>query len=221
MKKLISIFTLFLCAASGFAQQSTSGYNNGHKYVDLGLSVKWATCNIGATKPEESGDLFAWGETTPKRNYNERTYKWYRFEGSHCIVTKYLSPHMSDHYDDKTTLDLSDDAAHANWGGSWRMPTHEELYELKKKCTWEMMILNGEKVGKITGPNGNSIFLPASGGYEYGYYWSSSLRNFGRRASYMELIWNDDPVYSSFGGVFPIMEDSYRYDGRFVRAVCP
>lgn len=156
----------------------------GHEYVDLGLSVKWATCNVGASKPEEYGDYFAWGETTPKSTYDWSTYKWCR--GSRKKLTKYNNTSIYGTVDNKTTLELSDDAARANWGGSWRMPTRAEQDELCEKCTWTWTTQNGVKGYKVTSKiNGNSIFLPAAGyrscgslnkdAGSYGEYWSSSL----------------------------------------------
>ena len=149
---------------------------NGHDYVDLGLSVKWATCNVGATKPEEYGDYYAWGETEPKTTYSWSTYFDTTDGGS--TFTKYTT-------DGKTVLDLEDDAARANWGGAWRMPTDEEWKELRNNCAWTWTTLHGINCYKVTGTNGNSIFLPAagfcgsgglSGTGDYGDYWSSSLR---------------------------------------------
>ena len=157
--------------------------NIGHEFVDLGLSVKWATCNVGAEKPEESGDYFAWGETKPKSLYSWDTYV-------HChgvVFRKYLKYNQTERgvRDGKTVLDLSDDAARSNWGGSWRMPTEAEFQELIDKCTWKWTEMNGKKGYKVTSKvNGNSIFLPAAG-WRYdtplffagsiGFYWSSSL----------------------------------------------
>ena len=128
-----------------------------HQYVDLGLSVKWATFNLGATAPEESGDYFAWGEVEPKAEYSWENYKW--CDGTESVMTKYNDE------DGKSILDMVDDAAHVNWGGDWRMPTKEELDELCDKCNWEWIMLNGVNGCKVTGPNGNSIFLPAAGLY--------------------------------------------------------
>ena len=93
------------------------------------MSVKWATCNVGATKPEEYGDYFAWGETDPKSTYDWSTYKY--CNGSSSTLTKYNTDNSQGTVDNKTTLDLSDDAARANWGDSWRMPTDAELTELR------------------------------------------------------------------------------------------
>ncbi len=122
--------------------------------IDLGLSVMWASHNVGASKPEDYGDYFAWGETTPKANYSWETYKYSSY-----------------------------DVATANWGSEWRMPTIEEMEELINKCTWSWTTLNGVNGQLVTGPNGKSIFLPAAGWYdlfldsigEDGGYWSSSL----------------------------------------------
>ena len=136
-----------------------------YEYVDLGLpsGTKWATCNVGSTTPEGYGDYFAWGETTPKGTYNSSTYTY---------------------SDNPTTLPSSADAATANWGSGWRMPTYDEMNELKNNCTVTWTTQNGVNGRLFTGPNGNSVFLPAAGfrsGSElydagsYGYYWSSSL----------------------------------------------
>lgn len=132
-----------------------------HEYVDLGLSVKWATCNVGASRPEEYGDYFAWGETKPKSEYDESTYSKYSWKAY------------------PITLPLSDDAARANWGGSWRMPTMAEQDELRKKCKWKWTTQNGVNGYKVTSKkNGNSIFLPAAG------FRSDGSRGAGRRAEY-------------------------------------
>ena len=149
---------------------------NGYEYVDLGLSVKWATMNVGASAPEEYGDYFAWGETEPRYYYTWENYKWR--DGKYCTDPDYGT------VDNKTILDLEDDAAHANWGGTWRMPTHDEFEEFRTKCSWVWTTQSGVNGLKVTGPNGNSIFLPAAGfrwidnlsqAGSNGYHWSSSL----------------------------------------------
>jgi hypothetical protein len=146
------------------------------EYVDLGLSVKWATFNVGATSPEDYGDYFAWGETEPKETYSWATYKW--CDGTSTNMTKYNAT------DGKTILEPTDDAAQVHRGGKWRMPTKAECQELIDSCTWEWTTSNNINGYRVTGPNGNSIFLPAGGvrignaSYaigEFGYYWSSSL----------------------------------------------
>ena len=194
---------------------------NGHEYVDLGLSVKWATCNVGASKPEEYGDYFAWGETQPKSNYDWSTYKYYN--GSYNTLTKYNNSSSYGTVDNKTTLDLSDDAARANWGGSWRMPTKAEQDELREQCTWTWTTQNGVNGYKVTskksGYTNKSIFLPAAG-YRYdsslsgagssGYYWSSSLYTV-----------SPDGAYGlSFNSGYVDWYNSYRYVGFTVRPVC-
>ena len=166
---------------------SNSGNNNatdtnGHDYVDLGLSVKWATCNVGATKPEEYGNYYAWGETEPKTTYYWNTYKW--CNGSSSTFTKYNTKSSYGTVDNKTVLDPEDDAAAVNWGGAWRMPTDAEWTELRENCTWTWTTKNGVNGYEVKGTNDNSIFLPAAGYRSYddllnagdvGDYWSSSL----------------------------------------------
>ena len=157
-------------------------YENGHEYIDLGLSVKWATMNVGASKAEDYGGYYAWGETEPKAMYYWSTYKW--CNGSKSTLTKYNMDSSYGTVDNKMQLDLSDDAARANWEGSWRMPTYAEWTELREQCTWSWTTQNGVKGYNVTSKNGNFIFLPAAGyrsgsRLDYagsdGYYWSSSL----------------------------------------------
>ena len=199
-----------------------TGLENGYGYVDLGLSVKWATCNVGANNPEDYGDYFAWGETTTKDTYNWSTYKY--CNGDYNLLTKYCnnSSYGNNGFtDNKTQLELSDDAARANWGGSWRMPTDAEWTELREQCTWTWTTQNGVYGTKVTSKtNENSIFLPAAGyrggssltdAGSGGYYWSSSLY-----ADYPNDAWY---VYFDFGNVS--RDGSYRYDGQSVRPVCP
>ncbi len=144
-------------------------------YVDLGLSVKWATCNVGADKPEGYGDLYAWGEVGTKDEY---TWENYRFGvGEELPFKRKLSKYNTDRnrgvVDNKTTLDLVDDVANVRWGGSWRMPTLEEWTELRQNCTWTVDSINGVKGLRATsnkpGYTDRSIFLPEAD------YWSSSL----------------------------------------------
>ena len=177
------------------------GEPNGHEYVDLGLpsGLKWATCNVGATSPEDYGDYFAWGETEPyyteghaqdnpcsdwktgKTGYDWASYKW--CNGTYNSLTKYNTNSDLGTVDNKTELEPADDAARQNWGGSWRMPTQSEFYELYEYCTWTWTTQNSVYGYKVTGSNGNWIFLPAAGyrggtnlKYDgsYGYFWSST-----------------------------------------------
>ena len=193
------------------------GVENGHKWVDLGLpsGLKWATCNVGAENPEDYGDYFAWGETEPyyssqnpltwktgkSDGYEWTSYRW--CNGSNTTMTKYnYSSVYGPVVDRKLTLDIEDDAAGANWGGKWRMPTQTEFNELinSSNCTTEWTTQNEIYGLKITSKNnGNSIFLPASGrrndtkrlgtgGYGgYGYYWSSSL--YAANSSYATYLY--------------------------------
>ena len=163
------------------------GPSNGHEYVDLGLpsGTLWATCNIGASSPEEFGDFFAWGETTPKNYYNWDNYKW--CEGSYNMLTKYCtepSHGYNGFTDGKTELDPEDDAAYVNWGAQWRIPTSDQIDELIHKCSWTFTTRNEVNGYLFTGPNGNTLFLPAAGrrytespsSEVYScFYWSSTL----------------------------------------------
>lgn len=192
--------------------------NNGHEYVDLGLSVKWATCNVGASKPEEYGDYFAWGETQPKDYYYWSTYKW--CNGSYDTLTKYNTNSSYGTVDNKTTLDLSDDAARANWGGSWRMPTSAEKDELRSNCTWTWSKINGVEVYKVTSNiNGNFILLPAAGYRDENY-----LRSAGCGCYWSSSLGTDHPLnaYSMYFNSSSVdWYDNSRYYGRSVRPVCP
>lgn len=143
--------------------------HNGHEYVDLGLpsGTKWATCNVGATKPEYYGDFYSFGETSTKSSYTTSNYKY----GSNPNIP----------YNIQGT---SYDVAHAKWGGNWVMPTFTQIKELVNNCTFVWTSVNGVYGGKFIGPNGNSIFMPAGGCYNsgkyisegtYGHYWSSVM----------------------------------------------
>ena len=153
-------------------------------YVDLGLSVKWGTCNLGAYWPEEYGNYYAWGETQPKTHYSLKNYKW--CEGDFRSFTKYCSDSEFGIVDNLMQLELVDDAANVNLGGNWRMPTiaeFEELYD-EDNCVWQWTEIRGVYGYEITSKiNGNSIFLPAAGCIdgkrfydkgEYGAYWAST-----------------------------------------------
>ena len=197
-----------------------SNIENVHVYVDLGLSVKWATCNVGATSPEDYGDYFAWGETEPKDYYDWSTYKY-------CYVlytsmTKYCTDSEYGIVDNKTVLELEDDAARVNWGGNWRMPTKAEYDELMNttNCTWTWTTQNGVKGYKVTSKkNGNSIFLPVTG-----YRNKGDLRNAGSTGDYWSsslYASNSVDAYNvGFNSSGVDWYDGNRYDGLSVRAVC-
>ena len=199
--------------------------NGEYEYVDLGLSVKWATFNVGATKPEEYGDYYAWGETETKDTCNWSTYKW--CNGSISTLTKYCNDSSYGHNgftDTKTTLDPDDDVAHVKWGGDWRMPTKGEFTELFNNCTWTWTKLNGVNGYRVTskksGYTDRSIFLPAAG-YRgdtslgnvgsYGNYWSSSLYTGGPFSAWIVV----------FGSGYRNASNGYRFYGLSVRPVCP
>lgn len=175
---------------------TVSGQIAGHDYIDLGLpsGTLWATYNVGATKPTEYGDYFAWGETEPKDVYDWNTYKYAKVSLTEDVLQKWQLDTLTKYntgkeypgtIDDFTTLLPEDDAATANWGGEWRMPTNEELKELTENCEFNWTEINGVSGTKFTAKNGNFVFFPAAG-YRYnsqisnsvginGVYWSSSL----------------------------------------------
>ena len=152
--------------------------------VDLGLSVKWASFNIGATSPEERGCYFAFGETEPKDHYDVDNYKWCTFDWDNGVrYTKYCGNSNWGTVDNKSQLDEEDDAAIVNLGGGWRMPTMEEEKDLQRLCEWTWTNCNGINGYQVKGPNGNSIFMPVSqifngvgdSKWEGACYWSSSM----------------------------------------------
>ena len=184
------------------------GEEAGREVIDLGLpsGTKWASCNVGATKPEEYGGYYAWGETEEKEFYDKSTYKFYQDDecvniGSDISGTNY-------------------DVAHVKWGGNWCMPTLDDIKELLDNCTYEWTTLNGVYGRKFTSNiNGNSIFLPAAGyrwygdlyyAGEYGIYWSS--------AQYPDYSYYAYYLYFGSGYAY-WLSYLYRYYGRSVRPV--
>lgn len=160
---------------------------SGHEAVDLGLSVKWATCNVGATVPEEFGGFYSWGGTEEQKYYNFYSCKYIaQYDIYNTKFSKYCTDEAYGDVDNKTVLEPEDDVAHVKWGGSWRMPTVDEMQELIDNCSWAWTELNVVGGGYVitSNINGNSIFLPAAG-YQYdttimhrwamGEYRSSSL----------------------------------------------
>ena len=175
------------------------GPENIHYYVDLGLSVKWATCNVGALNPEEYGGYYAWGEKEEKDNYDWTTYSL--CNGDYMHLTKYCTDSNFGTVDEKVELEAEDDVARALWGEDWRMPTAEEFEALVYGCDWTPETLNGVDGCRVTSrTNGNSIFLPTAGRYEknekkgagsYGYYWTStSYEDFSYNAFYIQFTSN-------------------------------
>ena len=207
---------------------------NGYEYVDLGLpsGTKWATMNVGADCPEDYGDYFAWAETEPKSTYNWETYKWMTSGMSISYgINKYTVADDHTHAvwydsngdfigDNKNVLELSDDAANVNWGGDWRIPTIEEQDELRTECDWTWNTKKAVNGYTVTGPNGNSIFLPAAGDIEdcvvkgagsIGEYWSNAIRKGG----------SFDACYLSFNSYYVVKSGTYRYYGCTIRPVLP
>ena len=188
--------------------------------VDMGTSVKWAAYNLGATKPEEFGGYYVWGETLTKSIYNWNKYTW--CNGDYNKLTKYCPADKTDYWDGegtpdgKTVLDLEDDAARANWGGTWRMPTDEEWTELREGCLWEWTTYEGINGYNVYGFGGGKIiFLPAAGNNyngkgSHGHYWSSSLST--DSPSYAWFVY----FFSSYVG----RSNGDRYRGFSVRPVC-
>ena len=209
---------------------SVSGTTDGHDWVDLGLpsGILWATCNVGASKPEEYGDYFAWGEIEPKGQYDEYkwdTYKW--CDGSATTITKY-----SDEVDNKKELDSEDDAATVKWGDNWCMPTIMQWDELLNPSNTEVewTIVNGVSGQKVTSKkNGNILFLPATGYRHYraldyvgseGYYWSRDFRSEGGDSYAWQINFSSDaPVVTSDVPVSSYISSRHRYNGQSVRPV--
>ncbi len=170
-------------------KEETGGTINGHEYVDLGLpsGLLWATCNVGATNPEDYGNYYAWGETETKSDY---------YWNSSITYGKEIGD---------ISGNATYDAAYANWGGTWRMPTDNEIYELISKCTWTWTTQGGHNGYKVIGPNGNSIFLPAAGGR----YDGSSLDSAGSRGVY----WSSTPNESDTAFACGLLYNSGSYGG--------
>ena len=210
MKKIYLIMTLVCMMMVSFKPEGGDGRHEGHEYVDLGLSVKWATCNVGANSPEEYGNYYACGETTTKDTYGYDNCPTCGLSTSELQSQGYI--------DNNGNLTAQYDAATANWGGDWRMPTFDELNELRTQCTWTWTTQKGVNGYKVTGPSGASIFLPAAG-----YRGGSSLYDAGSDGGY----WSSTPYgsnsydayYLDFNSSFQGMNSYYRSGGQSVRPV--
>jgi len=189
--------------------------------VDLGLSVRWATYNVGASAPTGAGNRYAWGETTTKGTYSWSTYQ---YGTAYNAMTKYCTNSGYGTVDNRATLEAADDAATKNWGEKWRTPTYAEWQELKTKCTWKWTDnYNSSNVKgyTITATNGNAIFLPVTGfGYnsetqwtDDGYYWSSSLHTTPSDAYYVQFsstgIAENNNIFRYYGQAVRPVEDIY------------
>ena len=187
------------CKVSIVAAGSGGGSETGIEAVDLGLSsgLKWGSMNVGASKPEDYGNYYAWGETTPKTSYTLSNYKFKPYStGEITLYPKYETTLGGDQ---KTVLEAVDDAATVNVGEGWRMATFAEWKELRESCQWTWTSRNGVNGMLVTGPNGKSIFLPAAGVFRssltnkgtYGSYWTSSLAGAEGMAHAVDFISND------------------------------
>lgn len=198
--------------------------HQGHVCVDLGLpsGIKWAAYNIGATAPEMSGGYYAWGETEEKKYYHPTSYKYYKFYAQDYEIIKYCVDSIYGIIDNKRKLDLSDDVAHVKWGGTWRIPGYKEINELRDYCIWKWDSINDTNGMYVTGPNGNSIFIPA-GGYregtllrtynEIGKYWLNFLST--------EYSYNEGACFTiDQGGKNCYRSGFGRDQGFHIRAVC-
>lgn len=173
--------------------------------VDLGLSVKWAGWNVGATSPEEYGGYYAWGETEEKSDYWWDTYEYASDSNGNGYGDE------GENFDDNEIIYIGSnisgtqyDVAHQKWGDSWRMPTYDEIEELINDCSWTWITYKGVNGQKVTGPNGNSIFLPAAGGRDgtsfddkdsCGFYWSGTLCEDDRQSAYFIEFCSESPGY--------------------------
>lgn len=191
MKKIFFIITLVLVALTANAQ-SCPDDNHPHA-IDLGLpsGTKWACCNVGATTPEDYGGYFAWGETEEKELYDLSTYIF------------------SNIYDAASDIGINIcgtdyDVAHLKWGEEWQMPSVDKTMELLKQCSYEWVVIDGVRGGKLVGPNGNSIFLPAAGAYNFtglnecdssGSYWTGTQYAFDKKRAYGFWVYNEEVDY--------------------------
>lgn len=203
--KRVYLFLLFSIFCFSSAAQEKNGF------IDLGLSVKWASCNLGASQPEDFGDCYAWGETTTKSYFAWKTYEFGTYSSGMAVYNE----------EDKTIeLKPEHDAATVVLGEGCRIPTREDFQELKNKCKWQYTSVKGVNGYKVVGPNGNSIFLPIYGYYIndslaytkdiVGEYWTSTRSSKESHCAYFFRVTADEYEISVFN----------RCHGRSVRAVC-
>lgn len=224
------ILMVFVAASCNKPEEPNNDQNdpvnefNGHEYVDLGLpsGTLWATCNLGASVPEEFGDYYAWGETTLKSVYDWKNYQYGNFIHERYELNKYCTDScygLNGFVDGLTVLEPADDVAMVEWGNGWRMPTREDWEELFLNTTDTITTLNGVNGCLLTASNGNSIFLPAAG-----YWWGDEFNGAGIGIYWSSTI-NTEFPYRAWG--FHINPDSShvcgssdRNRGQTVRAVC-
>ena len=207
--KVYSLMLALLATTNIFAQSAATGKIGLHEYVDLGLSVLWATCNVGANSPEGYGGFYAWGETSTKSSYDEDNCETYGKDIGDIGGT-------------------SRDVARVKWGSPWRMPTEDECNELIYNCDWTLTSLNGKKGYKVVSKkNGNSIFLPFAGVQiessiqsvgEYGVIWSSTPHDVGPYLSIYLSFFRETFPNSTYRDNYDI-DETYRYKGYSVRPV--
>ncbi len=196
----------------------------GHEWVDLGLSVYWSTCNLGAKSPEQYGDYYAWGEIAPQKDgkYEWDSYEWYYIEGD--ALTKYNLNSKYGNVDNKAILDDDDDASHVQWEGTWYMPTTEEILELINGCKWtKKTYKNVAGYEGVSKKNGNSIFIPCNGAIsdsklqneDYPTFWSCELDNSGQEDDSLYGFCFMYGKYDSGGAAYT------RYCGLAIRPVIP
>ena len=188
------------------------------EYVDMGLSVRWSTCNVGAATPEEYGYYFAWGEVETKEYYQLNNYRWAASVSG--MILKYCTNSFLGNVDNKTQLEPEDDAAHVICEDMWRIPTEYEFNELIDNCSIAWTSSNGVYgLEFVSNKNGNSIFIPAAGYYydvekdasSFGYYWTSSL-DINDSTKAKQFAFNEDGH---------ILSSSTRYFGQTIRPVLP
>lgn len=219
---VVGFKTLDNTALAVDGQSKGNGTLNNHAYVDLGLpsGTMWATCNIGASKPEGCGYYFAWGESSPKSIYNTKNYKYAR--SRRLKLTKYCTQKDKGYRgftDNLSTLEPSDDAATVNWGKGWRTPTLDDWSELFQHTRHEYAQIGLVRGHRFYGSNGKSIFLPAAGSWQkndepynvntVGGYWSSS-------------VLEEDPTYAGeiYFDMYADAQGRPRWVGLSVRPVC-
>ena len=252
MKAPKFIWATSLCVALGMGIVScgeneetldgnVAGTEAEHEYVDLGLSVKWATCNVGASSPEEYGDYYAWGETETKSTYDWNTYKWCK--GSENTLTKYCTDSDYGTVDNKTVLELSDDVAHEKWGGSWRMPTKQEFIDLIQNTNtilsqgWPVkygVYVRGYWIRGIGNYSKDELFIPTVGYFDstgitldkmygIGTYWTSELGSDGYPVCAKlcsKKGEEEEEYYSGSDELFQLYEALERHLGALIRPIC-
>lgn len=230
---MLILLSLLLVSFSLYAQtanEKPTPLLNGHEYVDLGLSVKWATCNIGATSIVQHGNLYAWGEIDTKSKYSKETYRYLQIEKVQKNLVYFLFKHIGDNISGDNRYDV----AQSSWGSHWRLPSADEVKELIDNCTYKWGTLNGVTGALFTSKkNGNSIFFPAGGeelygkgtgnevssllhgGGDFGSYWTGTIANGCRDLTHV----NDLGFAMEVRSASVSCNKNYREYGFSVRAV--